>query len=121
MTLVDKPFREKFDVDRLTGRKELDQSGFVSSMPRRTKQMVTPLGGMYAKMLCIPICYEFVKDMLISFKTRDVYLIFHYNMYTLILATLEAFLLGSISDKTAFCLGEWQGMLVNDECSSWHT
>ena len=32
---------------------------------------------------------------------------------------LEAFLHDSIFDKTAFCLGENQVMLVNDECSSW--
>ena len=30
----------------------------------------------------------------------------------------EAFVHGSIFDKTAFCLGEKEGMLVNDECSS---
>ena len=30
-----------------------------------------------------------------------------------------AFLPGIIFDKTTFCLGEKQGMLVNDECSSW--
>ena len=32
----------------------------------------------------------------------------------------EAFIHGSIFDKAAFCLGEKQGMLVNDECSSWY-
>ena len=32
---------------------------------------------------------------------------------------LEAFLRGSIFDKTGFCLRENQVMLVNDECSSW--
>ena len=31
----------------------------------------------------------------------------------------EAFIHGSIFDKAVFCLGEKQGMLVNDECSSW--
>ena len=30
----------------------------------------------------------------------------------------EAFIHGSIFDKAVFCLGEKQGMLVNDECSS---
>ena len=34
--------------------------------------------------------------------------------------TFEVFLRGSISDKTAFCLGEKQAMLGNDECSSWY-
>ena len=34
--------------------------------------------------------------------------------------TFEAFLRGSIFNKTAFCSGEKQGMLVNDECSSWY-
>ena len=29
--------------------------------------------------------------------------------------TFEAFLCGSIFDKTPFCLGEKQGMLLNDE------
>ena len=32
----------------------------------------------------------------------------------------KAFVCGSIVDKTAFCLAEKQGMLVNDECSSWY-
>ena len=32
----------------------------------------------------------------------------------------EAFIHGSILDKAVFCLGEKQGMLVNDECSSWY-
>ena len=32
----------------------------------------------------------------------------------------EAFLCGSILDKTAFCLEGKQSMLVNDECSSWY-
>ena len=32
----------------------------------------------------------------------------------------EAFLSSSILNKTVFCLGEWQGILVNDECSSWY-
>ena len=27
---------------------------------------------------------------------------------------------GSIFDKTAFCLGQKQGMLENGECSSWY-
>ena len=32
----------------------------------------------------------------------------------------ETFLRVSIFDKTAFCLGEEQGMLIKDECSSWY-
>ena len=32
----------------------------------------------------------------------------------------EAFIHGSIFDKAVFCLGEKQGMLVSDECSSWY-
>ena len=32
----------------------------------------------------------------------------------------KAFLHDSIFDKTVLCLGEKQGMLVNDECSSWY-
>ena len=31
----------------------------------------------------------------------------------------ETLLCGSLFDKTAFCLGEKEGMLVNVECSSW--
>ena len=32
----------------------------------------------------------------------------------------EAFKHSSIFDKAVFCLGEKQGMLINDECSSWY-
>ena len=32
----------------------------------------------------------------------------------------ETFLCGSICDKTAFCLGEKEGVLVDIECSSWY-
>ena len=32
----------------------------------------------------------------------------------------KAFNYSSIFDKTVFCLGEKQGMLINDECSSWY-
>ena len=32
----------------------------------------------------------------------------------------EAFLRSSIFDKAVFCLGEEQGMLLNDEYSSWY-
>ena len=32
----------------------------------------------------------------------------------------EAFNHRSIFDKAVFCLGEKQGTLVNDECSSWY-
>ena len=33
---------------------------------------------------------------------------------------IETFLFGNSFDKTAFCLGEKEGRLVNDECSSWY-
>ena len=33
---------------------------------------------------------------------------------------LEAFIHGSIFDKAVLCLGEKQGMLANDACSSWY-
>ena len=36
------------------------------------------------------------------------------------LDTFEAFLRGSISNKTAFCLGEKEGMLVNNKRNSWY-
>ena len=32
----------------------------------------------------------------------------------------EAFLRASVLDRTAFCLGEEQDMLGNNECSSWY-
>ena len=32
----------------------------------------------------------------------------------------ETVLCGNIFDNTAFCLGEKEGMLINDECSSWY-
>ena len=38
----------------------------------------------------------------------------------LTLEAFEAFIHGSIFDKAVFCLGEKQGMLVNDECTSWY-
>ena len=34
--------------------------------------------------------------------------------------TFKAAFQGSVFDKTAFHLGEKQGMLVNNECSSWY-
>ena len=34
------------------------------------------------------------------------------------LDNFDSFLCGSVSDKPAFCLGEKQGILENDECSS---
>ena len=34
---------------------------------------------------------------------------------------VEAFLLGSLLGKTALYLGEKQGTLVNNECSSWYS
>ena len=36
------------------------------------------------------------------------------------LGAFKAFLLGSIFDKIVLCLGEKQGMLVNDECNTWY-
>ena len=33
----------------------------------------------------------------------------------------ETFSHASILDKAVFCLGQKQGMLVNDECSSWYS
>ena len=33
---------------------------------------------------------------------------------------VEAFLRGRIFNKTPFCFEEKQGMLLNDECSSWY-
>ena len=36
------------------------------------------------------------------------------------LDTFEAFLHGSVFDKTTFSLEEKQGKLVNAECSSWY-
>ena len=38
----------------------------------------------------------------------------------LTLEAFEAFIHSSIFDKAVFCLGEKQGMLVNDECRSWY-
>ena len=32
----------------------------------------------------------------------------------------ETFLRGNVFDKTAFCLGEKEDMLMDDECSSWY-
>ena len=38
----------------------------------------------------------------------------------LTLEAFEAFIHRSIFDKAVLCLGKKQGMLVNDECSSWY-
>ena len=38
----------------------------------------------------------------------------------LTLEAFEAFNHSNIFDKAVFCLGEKQGMLINDECSSWY-
>ena len=46
-------------------------------------------------------------------------LILDYLKKVLPLNIFEAFLCGCIFNKIAFCLGEKQGMLVNNECSSW--
>ena len=32
----------------------------------------------------------------------------------------ETFIHRSVSDKVVFCLGERQGVLVDDECDSWY-
>ena len=38
----------------------------------------------------------------------------------LTLEAFKAFNHSSIFDKSVFCLGEKQGTLINDECSSWY-
>ena len=47
-------------------------------------------------------------------------LILDYLKEVLPLDASEALLHGSIFDNTAFCLGEKQGKLVNDECNFWY-
>ena len=43
-----------------------------------------------------------------------------YLRQVLTLDALEAFRYGSILDKSVFSLSQKQGMLVNDQCSSWN-
>ena len=43
-----------------------------------------------------------------------------YLKTVLSLGAFKAFLCGSIFDKTVFCLGERQRVLINDEYSSWY-
>ena len=45
---------------------------------------------------------------------------FDYLKQVLTPKAFEAFTQSSIFDKTIFCLGEKQGVLVNDDCSSWY-
>ena len=44
----------------------------------------------------------------------------YYTKQILTLNAFEAFNYSSIFDKMVFCLGEKQGMLINNECSSWY-
>ena len=44
----------------------------------------------------------------------------HYLKQVILLNAFEAFLHSSIFDKIIFCLGEKQGMLVNNEYSPWY-
>ena len=44
----------------------------------------------------------------------------YYMKQVLASEAFETFTHGSIFDKAVFCVGEKQGMLVNDECSSWY-
>ena len=43
-----------------------------------------------------------------------------YMEQTLTLGAFKAFNHSRIFNKFVFCLGEEQGMLINDECSSWY-
>ena len=67
-------------------------------------------------------CKESVECVLIQCSSCDSQRIifWDYLKEVLHLDTFEDFLCGSIFDKTAFYLGEKQGMLVKDECSSWY-
>ena len=47
-------------------------------------------------------------------------IILHCMKQILTWETFEAFNHSSIFDKAVFCLDEKQGMLINDECSSWY-
>ena len=44
---------------------------------------------------------------------------FDYTKQILTLEAFEAFNYRGIFNKAVFCLGEEQGMLINDECRSW--
>ena len=44
----------------------------------------------------------------------------NYLEQVLFLEHIEDFMHRSILDKTIFCLGEKQGMIVNDDCNSWY-
>ena len=46
--------------------------------------------------------------------------LFDYSETVLPPDAFETLLCGSTFDKTPFCLGQKQGKLVNDECSSWY-
>ena len=67
-------------------------------------------------------CKESVEHVLFECKSYDFqrHVFLDYLKRVLLLDDFEAFLCSSSFDKTVFCLGEKQGMLINDECSCWY-
>ena len=67
-------------------------------------------------------CKESVEHVLFECASYDSQrqIFFDYMKQILTPEAFEAFNHSSIFDKTVFCLGEKQGMLINDECSSWY-
>ena len=66
-------------------------------------------------------CKELIEHIHFECASYDTQiLILNYMKEVLPLNTFQAFH-GCLFDKTVFCLGEKQGMFVNDEYSSWYS
>ena len=67
-------------------------------------------------------CKEFVEHVLFDcashYSQRQNFL--DYMKQILTPEAIKAFNYSSIFTNTVFCLGEKQGMLINNECSSWY-
>ena len=68
------------------------------------------------------VCKESVEHVLFECASYDSQRqnFLDYMKHILTLEAFEAFNHSSIFDKAVFCLDEKQGMLINDECSSWY-
>ena len=67
-------------------------------------------------------CKESVEHVLFECPSYDSQrqIFLRYLKQVLIPEAFDTFFHSSIFDKTVFCLGEKQGIVVNDECSSWY-
>ena len=71
------------------------------------------------KKSCIKETFEHVLFECVSYNSQRQHF-FDYIKQILTPVAFKTFIHNSVFDKAVFCLGEKQGMLVNDECSSWY-